>query len=292
MLPALRFFRHTDGTLAQFNGAGASDVQLLASLTRFDETLGEPLSHARHSGYHRLSAGGTVVIADTGTPPPLAVSQNAHAGTLAFELSSENARIVVNCGCPQPGQPELKRLARSTAAHSTLVLDERSSSRFAGQPGLDRFLGSPLVPGPTEVSVEEVETAETGRAVGFFASHNGYERELGFLHARRLELSPDGYRLDGEDRLIAPRRTRGRADAQAADLRFHLHPGVTVETLGRFARLSLRGQIWRFSADQNFSVDDSIQFAETSGPRRTLQLVITFVPGPVTTVRWAFERLS
>ena len=34
MLPALRFFRHADGTLALFNGTGCSDMQLMAALMR------------------------------------------------------------------------------------------------------------------------------------------------------------------------------------------------------------------------------------------------------------------
>lgn len=292
MLPALRFFRHADGTLAQFNGTGPSDMQLMAALMRFDETLGEPLSHARHSGYHRLTAGGSVVIADTGCPPPVALSREAHAGTLAFEFSSGMARIVVNCGAPPPGQPALRRLSRSTAAHSTVTLADRSSSRFAGQPHLDRFLGSPLVPGPSEVRVDGIATDSPGRPIGFQATHDGYEREFGIRHSRRLELSTDGERLFGEDRLDVTRRPRGRNEPETAALRFHLHPQVSVETLGETVRLSLRGQVWRFAADQAVSVEDSILFADHSGSRRTLQLVVTVDPLLTPHVTWVFERLS
>ena len=292
MLPALRFFRHADGTLALFNGTGACEMQLLAALMRFDETLGEPLSNARHSGYHRLAADGTVVIADTGCPPQVALSRSAHAGTLAFELSSQAARIVVNCGSPQPGQPELRRLSRSTAAHSTVTVEDRSSSRFAGQPQLDRFLGSPLVPGPTEVRVEEIAAEGSERTIGFDAAHDGYEREFGFLHQRRLQLSTDGAMLSGRDHLLATRKPRGREDTKRAAIRFHLHPQVSVETIGDTARLSLRGQLWRFSADRPFTVEDSIFFADNSGSRRTLQLVVEVDPGLTPEVAWAFERMS
>ncbi|NDW06246.1 heparinase II/III family protein [Jiella pacifica] len=291
MLPALRFFRHTDGTLALFNGTGCSNMQLMAALMRFDETLGEPLSHARHSGYHRLATGGTVVIADTGCPPPVALSRNAHAGTLAFELSSAAARIVVNCGSPQAGQAALKRLSRSTAAHSTVTIGDRSSSRFAGQPHLDRFLGSPLVPGPTNVQLDEI-VGEGDRTTGFEATHDGYDRDLGYLHTRRLELENDGWTLSGRDRLTPTRRPRGREEAREAALRFHLHPQVSVETIGDIARLSMRGQTWRFAVDRPFTIEDSILFADSSGPRRTLQIVVTVDPGLTPEICWSFERLS
>ena len=66
MLPALRFFRHEDGALARFNGMGATIHDRIAAILRHDDTAGAPLLHAPHSGYERLSMGGTTVIADTG----------------------------------------------------------------------------------------------------------------------------------------------------------------------------------------------------------------------------------
>ena len=66
MLPALRFFRHQDGSLARFNGMGATIHDRIAAILRHDDTAGAPLLHAPHSGYERLSMGGTTVIADTG----------------------------------------------------------------------------------------------------------------------------------------------------------------------------------------------------------------------------------
>jgi uncharacterized heparinase superfamily protein len=66
MLPALRFFRHGDGSLARFNGMGATIQDRIAAILRHDETVGAPLLHAPHSGYERLALGATVVI-DGGT---------------------------------------------------------------------------------------------------------------------------------------------------------------------------------------------------------------------------------
>ena len=83
MLPALRFFRHQDGSLARFNGMGATIQDRIAAILRHDDTAGAPLLHAPHSGYERLSMGGTTVIADTGPPPPLDVS-GARACRLPF----------------------------------------------------------------------------------------------------------------------------------------------------------------------------------------------------------------
>jgi uncharacterized heparinase superfamily protein len=50
MLPALRFFRHQDGTLARFNGMGATSHDRIAAILRHDDTGGAPLTNASHSG--------------------------------------------------------------------------------------------------------------------------------------------------------------------------------------------------------------------------------------------------
>jgi len=290
MLPALRFFRHGDGSMALFNGAGVSDMQLMAALLRFDETLGEPLSHARQSGYHRLAAEGTVVIADTGRPPPALVSHNAHAGTLAFELSSGSSRIVVNCGRPLADKPEWRRLSRASAAHSTVIVEDRSSSRFAASKNLDRFLGNPLVPGPTRIDLSEPGGDAAGSGLGFSAAHDGYERDFGLLHTRTLVLSADGQTVEGRDRLTRTRRVRSHGQPLRAAARFHLHPGVSVEVLGQEARLTLRGQVWRFCADAPLAVEDSILFADSAGARRTLQIVVAFEPAETEEISWRFMR--
>ncbi len=286
MLPAIRFFRHGDGTLALFNGAGVSDVHLMTVLLRYDETLGEPISHARQSGYHRITADGTTVIADTGCPAHTSVSSNAHAGTLAFELSSEASRIVVNCGRPITEDADWRRLSRSTAAHSTVTVADRSSSHFARSASLDRFLGTPLVPGPTAVTL--AEPRNTG--LGFDATHNGYERGFGLLHRRRLVVSPDGNQVEGTDGFEAAGVHGSAATALSATARFHLHPGVNVETAGAGVRLSVRDQCWLFETDGDLAIEDSIFFADAGGARRTLQLVVSFDARDSDGIAWRFLR--
>jgi uncharacterized heparinase superfamily protein len=100
LMPMQRFFRHGDGNFALFNGMGPTPVDLLATVLAYDDARGAPVSNAPHSGYQRIDAGATALLIDTGRPPPIAMSQEAHAGCLAFELSWKQQRLVVNCGLP------------------------------------------------------------------------------------------------------------------------------------------------------------------------------------------------
>ena len=88
MMPMLRFFRHSEGTFAHFNGMGTTPIELLLTLLAYDDSRGAPLSNAPYSAYQRLEAGGGVLIMDTGRAPPPETSLDAHAGCLAFEFSS------------------------------------------------------------------------------------------------------------------------------------------------------------------------------------------------------------
>ena len=289
MLPALRFFRHGDGALALFNGATSGSQALMLALLRFDETLGEPVSNMRQTGYHRLAQGNCTLIADTGIAPEGALSVDAHAGTLAFELSSGARRLIVNCGAPQKAEAAWRRLARSTAAHSTLTVADHSSSRFARSRLIDRFLGSPLVSGPTKVVAERQEKAD---GLHLSMAHDGYRANFGLVHERELFLARDGRLVEGWDRLFRSNRpARGRAGNAVAEthVRFHLHPDVEAEIAGSGIRLFAGGEVWWFFADGTPALEESIFFADPRGARRTRQIVLTFGDKQAE-LHWRLER--
>ena len=198
MMPMLRFFRHGDGNFAQFNGMGPTPVDLLATVLAYDDARGAPVSNAPHSGYQRIDAGQTALLMDTGRPPPLALSQEAHAGCLSFELSWKQHRLVVNCGLPAVNKENWRQVARATAAHSTVTFNDTSSCRFLESGSFRRLLfGTPIVGGPRDVRGRRARTPPTARMLR--ASHDGYADDFGVIHHRALRLSADGRTLDGED---------------------------------------------------------------------------------------------
>src|SRR5262245_32790673 len=126
MMPMLRFFRHGDGNFAHFNGMGPTQPDLVGTVLAYDDARGAPLSNAAHSGFLRAEAKDLLVLLESGCPPPLGMSQEAHAGCLSFELSSGLQRIVVNCGLPGTSRETWRQVARATAAHSTVVFNDTS----------------------------------------------------------------------------------------------------------------------------------------------------------------------
>ena len=305
MLPLLRLLRHADASLSHFNGMGATAADQLATLLVYDGALARPLMHAPNSGYERLEAGRVVVVADVGASPPLLDSRNAGAGCLSFEMSSGPQRIVINCGLPESGG-DLRRVARSTAAHSTACIDDASSCRFLGSGGwwgeraaaawLVRRLGPVVLRGPRDVRSERTETAD---GLVLAARHDGYAPDLGLVHERRWVLAPDGARLDGTDAFRRAGRGAGRARPRehAVAVRFHLHPAIAVRGAGAELELSSPlGEVWRFSAEgAAVAIEESVYFAGLSGARRTDQIVLHLrlgIDGEGSEVHWSFRRLA
>jgi uncharacterized heparinase superfamily protein len=293
MLPALRFFRHGDGSLARFNGMGATIQDRIAAILRHDDTVGAPLLHAPHSGYERLALGKTIVIADTGGAPPVDVSTRAHAGCLAFEMSSGRYNIIVNSGVDTYGLDEFRPLARATAAHSTATLNDTSSARFNLPPQVVEWIGTALVDGPKHVRSVRIDK---GGRQGFVASHDGYVPRFGIFHEREMVLSEDGAVLTGIDRFFGPKGDpiRDGARDQVA-IRFHLHPDIELfrDERQRLVLTTPHEERWSLaSPDVAPAAEESLFFASLSGPRRTRQIVLSFRASELAQVRWRFTRAA
>lgn len=293
MLPAMRFFRHRDGTLALFNGMGATVQDRVAAILRHDDTAGQPLLNMPHSGYQRLTLGGTTVIADTGAPPPADLSHHAHAGCLSFELSSGRQRFIVNCGVDEFGADEFRLLARATAAHSTATLNDTSSARFSISPQLADLIGTPLIGGPRKVPVSRSDTAG---AQSFVASHDGYLSRFGLHHERELALSAEGDILEGCDRFFRAGGAAPLADGRdEVAIRFHVHPAIGLFR-DREERMVLKGaasDLWTFACGEAEPVvEDSIFFAGLAGPQKSRQIVLYFKASETPEVSWRFTRTA
>ena len=117
------------------------------------------------------------------------------------------------------------------------------------------------------------------------------------LHARILTLGAQGDRLSGLDRIHQSQLlVASNIAARMFAIHFHLHPQVRIEPGDEpnTADLTLRsGESWRFSArGAKLALEDSVFFANFSGPVRTVQIVLRGSAGEDTQVRWVLERLA
>ncbi|MEM7753269.1 MAG: heparinase II/III family protein [Pseudomonadota bacterium] len=287
MAPVLRALRHSDGSLARFHGGGRGmDGRLDQALA----TAGVRgvANHDRSMGYARISHGRTSVIVDAAPPPKRAASGNAHASTLAMEVTSGRRPLIVNCGSGATFGRSWRRAGRATPSHSTLGIEGYSSSRLGGAGKLAENEAELLIDTPQEVGFERAEVEGGTRVV---VGHDGYVATHGLTHIRTLHVGFDGRALQGEDVLMA----RTEADERRFDLmfdksrlkgvpfsiRFHLHPHVdaTLDMNGTAVSMALKSsEMWVFRFDGPATLDlESSVYLEKSrlSPRATKQVVLS-----------------
>ena len=273
--PMLRALRLGDGCLTQFNGGYEAERNLIDTVLANSGVRGKPLTSAPHSGFQRLAAGKTLIVVDTGKPVA-SERLNSHAGTLSFEMSHGKDRFVVNCGTPNSeGQKWLSAL-RVTAAHSTLSVDDLSSSQFDKRG---------LVLGPRTV---ECRRSEAEGAVWLETSHDGYLDRIGITHKRKLFLDASGEDFRGEDLVEGSKGNN-------YTIRFHLHPSVQVQQSHGLRTILLklfRGIGWKFQASEGtICVKESVYLNGKNEPKRSNQIVISGrLVGGSTKINWRFYK--
>ena len=293
MLPMLRYLRLGDGMVARFNGVGCAPAAGLATVLAYDDGSLAPLAEARPSGYARLERGDAIVVVDVGKPPTLALSAEAQAGCLSFEMSAGKQLLFVNGGVPSAAAGDWSAVARATASHNTLTLAEKSSSRLIAHRKLEALMGAAPIRYPDRV--EWQSEGVDGDAV-LQATHDGYHRRHELIHSRRLRLSADGLRLEGCDRIDGLKtKVRLRTDVPYA-IHFHLLPSTRcgLGSAPNEAIVTLAdGQRWRFTAQgATLSIEDGAFFGESAGPRAAQQIVLRGATFGEAEVNWVAAHLT
>ena len=298
LAPALRGLMLGDGQIGSWHGGAVIGPDALDRLSRKVATGSEIRRGGRWSGYHRLSAGRSVVVMDAGPPPSARLSNSGHAGSLAFEMSDGPDRLISNCGgvrgLQTPLAPALASGLSTTAAHSTLVIADTNSTRIRDD-------------GTLAAGVEEVTLALRSSAEGQLidTSHNGYAKRFGMLVRRRLFLVADGTELAGEDLIEAASTGLLRRRAERGfDVRFHLGPGVsatpTADGMGALLKTP-SGRIWAFKLQLDdgpevnqrprLAIEPSVWVDAAGTIQRTQQLVVSGTThGMAADVHWSLKR--
>ncbi len=302
LAPMVRFLCAADGHLVAFNGGGEGRTLTTKRLLHDLSTPESAFSYAPHSGYQRVKTASSVLIMDTGRPPPERFSQGAHAGALAFELSTPGGRLIVNCGWSED-QPDPWHLAvRSSAAHSTLVINDSSSAQIRAG-GLRAALLGPRLRQRGNANPSR-RSIESGTGTKLEASHGGYLHQYGLIHQRQILVSTNGEEFLGEDKVFRP-LDAPKVSAQAVldcALRFHLHPKVRASQARDGAQVLLvlpDGTGWRFHCENAVvELQPSVYLGAGAPPMRTVQMVVQHaintqadITDPQNHFHWSIKRM-
>ena len=205
-------------------------------------------------GYSILKNKKDKIIIDFGSTPEKKYSADYQSGALSFEIFHDKEKVITNCGYFQNYNHKLNILSKSTAAHSTLSIDDRSSCKFK-----KNKLGYFNLENNLKVSNKKVyHDDEIWEVQG---AHDGYLREYGILHQRNIKFLPKEFKYIGKDIIISKKKFR----KVGFDIRFHLLPDTNaIKTQDKQSiLLQLKKSGWRFTCNhKNFGVETGLYFGK------------------------------
>ena len=218
-----------------FNGNHVSD------LSDFDKYLNlykYKFLNERHElgGYSILKNKNIVIAMDSGSTPDKKYSNDYQSGPLSFEAIYKGNKIICNSGYFQNQNHKLNTISRSTVAHSTLILNNKSASTFK-----KKNKKTVLENGLKSINNNIIYQKNFWSIKG---SHNGYQKEFGIIHERAIEFFPESNKFLGKDKLI---KKKNYIPA-SFEIRFHLMPNtkVTKTQDNRTVLIELENSGWKF----------------------------------------------
>ena len=226
---------------------------------------------------------------DSGEPPTYRLSKDYQSGPLSFEYSSDNSKIITNCGYGKKISKKIQLLSKFTSAQSTLCINNTSVVKFKRNSLINKAYGSTI---SDSFKVSNVDRKEDKSNVVLSATHNAYLKKFGYLHKRTIKLFKKNNDIEGNDILIK----KNDGSNVEFSIRFHLYPGInTVRTLsGKSILLQInKKKSWVFSSDdQKIYIEKSLFLGGTKA--RNSQCIVIY--GKTTdedvNIKWKLKKAS
>ena len=228
---------------------------------------------------------------DFGNPPPRNFAKYYQAGCLSFELISNKQKVICNSGYGKHFSSKLALLSRSTAAHSTLYLNDTSSCIFQKNKIINKIYGNPLI---EKHKVIDKNYTEDKDSYFLSASHNGYEKKYGYIHTRSIKILKKEDKIFGHDEL---KKTKNYSNSIIYSVRFHIYPeSKIVKTKGGNSILiSLsKGEGWLLKSEiNNFEIEKNIFFGNKNKIINSESVSISGSTNEKTiSIKWSIERVT
>ena len=235
-------------------------------------------------GYSILKNKKDKIIVDFGSTPDKKYSADYQSGVLSFEIFHDKEKVITNCGYFQDYNHKLNILSKSTAAHSTLSIDDRSSCKFK-----KNKLGHFTLESTVKVTNKKIyHDDEIWEIQG---THDGYLKEYGILHQRNIKFFPKEFKYVGEDIIISKKKFQ----KLGFDIRFHLLPTTNaIKTQDKLSiLLQLKKSGWRFTCNhKNFGIETGLYFGKKDSYTENKNI---YVNGEITKeeekIKWEIRKI-
>jgi len=240
-----KFLRFSNGDLPLFNGANHINTE---KFYEFLESRGYEFENMENifCGYAKIKSKKIELFIDANNPSSMLHSRNYQAGPLSFELVSGGIKFICNSGSGKNLGEELSYLSSSTAAHSTVTINDTSSCIFQKNASIRKYFGNSLI---EKHNIFKQEFKNDKEFIQCVVGHDGYEKRFKILHERQITLFKLKNHIEGIDSLKCKNLENKNL---TFSVRFHIHPDIRItKTMGNDILLSSSGgEGWIFRSPQ------------------------------------------
>ncbi len=205
-------------------------------------------------GYAILKNKNFILSIDLGSSPQKKFSNDYQSGALSFEVFFNNCKLISNCGYFQNYRHQLNSISKSTATHSTIVLDNRSSCKMKKDTdGIFKV--------DEELKILKKSVISEKKYWNISGSHDGYLKNYGVIHERKIEFFIEKNKFIGTDKLIKKKNFK----SSNFEIRFHFIPGVKITKTQdeKSILIEIENSGWKFSCkDHKIDVETGLYFGK------------------------------
>ena len=252
----------------------------------FDQYLN---NHGYKFKNNSLEAGGYAIlknkkislVMDIGPTPEKKFSRNYQCGALSFEIISNNKKLICNSGYFQKTKHKLNNISRSSANHSTLIVDNHSSCK----------INSSKLEIENNLKILKKKTVMEKNYWNICASHDGYNKRYGIIHEREIEFFPENYKFIGQDKLLKKKNFK----SSNFEIRFHLEPNVKIMKTqdGKSILIDIENEGWKFTAHgYTIDIETGLYFGKKNSFTENQNLFISGITqNENQIIKWEFEKI-
>ena len=235
-------------------------------------------------GYAILNNKKIVLAMDVGSSPDKKFSSNYQAGSLSFEIISNGKKLICNSGYFQNFKHQLNELSKSSAVNSTLIIDDRSSCKFKKVEDSSSRISQGLKIIKKNIVFEK-------KYWKINASHDGYLKQYGIIHDRKIEFYPEQTKFIGLDKIIS----KNNFQNLRFEIRFHLEPSTKVMKTqdNKSILIDIDGEGWKFNSNNNdINIDNGLYFGKKNSFMDNQNIFISGMTSDENqTIKWQFTKL-
>ena len=236
------------------------------------------------AGYAILKNKKIILAMDVGASPSKNFSKDYQSGALSFEIISGGKKLISNSGYYANKKNKLNIHSKSTALHSTLIIEDHSSCNFKKIEKSNYIIDQGL-----KITKKNIVFENNYWKIS--AAHDGYWQKFNTTHEREVEFYPEQMKFIGFDKILRKDLTKNIK----FDIRFHLDPSTKVMKTqnNKSILIELEEEGWKFSCDNfDINIDNGLYFGNKNSYKENQNIFISGMTNELDhIIKWEITKL-